>query len=143
MQKSKDKNSFIKKPEYPGGKKAMNEFIRKNLKYPEEALKKKIEGKVHLSYTINFKGKVEHIKILNGLGYGCDEEAIRIVKLLEFTSPKNRGMRVSGRKKITINFKLPKVKKQKIQYSLTKKPEKKGTPDTQKKTSSYTYTIKW
>ncbi len=129
MKKSRDKDSFIKKPEYPGGKAAMDLFVKQNLKYPKAALKNKIEGKVLVEFKIEFDGTVSDPKVLRSIGHGCDEEAVRIVKLLLFNSPKNRGSRVSVRKKLGINFKLPpqkKVKKtqQSFQYTYTKSKDK-------------------
>lgn len=108
MRKERKEKHFIRKPFYEGGLKAMREFIAKNKKYPQEALDKKIEGIVYLKYTIDYKGKVIETKVLRSLGYGCDEEAQRIVKLLRFEAPKNRGVKIKFFKNIQIHFKLPK-----------------------------------
>ena len=129
MRKSRDKDSFIKKPEFPGGKAALQKFIKQHLKYPAEALENKIEGKVLVEFKIEFDGTIERVKVISGLGYGCDEEAVRVVKLLQFNSPRNRGSRVSIKKKMGINYKLPPPKKQQvIQYTYTAKsnPSKKS-----------------
>lgn len=138
MSERKDKH-FIKKPQYPGGQAAFKKFISDNLKYPEEALKQKIEGTVVLKYSIDFKGKVGEVKIIKSLGYGCDEEAARVIRMLEFEVPKEpRKLRVLFHKESKIFFKLPEAKAQaKIQYSITRKKEEK------KQDSSYNYTIEW
>jgi protein TonB len=149
---SRDKR-FIRKPIYPGGKAAYNAFITSNLKYPEAALKKRIEGKVRLRYGINYKGDVIEVKVQSSLGHGCDEEAIRIIKLLKFEVPKGpRKLKVLFHKTITINFKLPKqkivtkkivMKKPKITSasSITYTVIKPKTPE--KKQETYNYTIKY
>lgn len=86
----------------------MRVFISQHLRYPEEGLKNKIEGTVSLTFTINYLGKVTEVKIISGLGYGCDEEAIRVVKLLKFSVSKTRKMKVKFHKNLNIHFRLPK-----------------------------------
>ncbi len=152
MKKAKKDKHFIKKPVYPGGLKAMREFIAKEMKYPKEALKYKKEGIVKIKFDIDYKGKVFDSIILSSLGYGCDEEAERIVKLLKFNVEKTRKMKVVFHKSLQIKFKLPKEKKQappkpktpkitSVQYNyVTTKnlPEKTVVP---KKSKIYNYTL--
>ncbi len=143
MKKERKGKSFIKGPVYEGGTAAMKTFVRTHQKYPKAALDNKIEGRVRVRYKINYQGKVVEAKVISGLGHGCDKEAIRVVKLLQFNVPKNRGVRVHFFKTITINFKLPKVPKASTttinyQISPTKKKaiaQKKGSLGT------YSYTI--
>jgi len=136
---TKDKH-FLKQPVYKGGQKAMGIFIKKNLKYPKAAAKEKIEGSVYLRYGIDFKGKVKETKVISSLGYGCDEEAVRLVKLFKFEIPDiPRKLRVVFHKNIRIHFKLPKKKKQTISYSVT--TVKKNKEKEQPATSGYSYTI--
>lgn len=155
MQKERKDKHFIKKPIYPGGLKAMRDLIRKELKYPEEALQSKIEGTVYLRYNIDYKGKVTSSKILSSLGYGCDEEAQRIVKKFKFEVPKGpRKLKIKFHKTIKIHFRLPKEEPKKVKSSIPNIPTKINytiqpktkTPDTskpKKKPNSYTYTIKF
>ena len=75
---AKDKH-FLKQPIYKGGQKVMDKVIQENLKYPKEALANKIEGSVYLRYGIDYKGNVIETKVISSLGYGCAEEAVRIV----------------------------------------------------------------
>ena len=131
--KHRKDDQFIKKPIYKGGIKAMREFIAKHMHYPEEALKNKIEGSVQMKYDIDYKGNVTKTNIIAGIGYGCDEEASRIVKLFKFEVPKNpRKLKISFHKKIKINFKLPKVKaiptSTKITYQISPTDPKKSKP---------------
>lgn len=74
-------------PEYPGGKDAMMKFLKDNIKYPEEAKKKGIEGKVVLQFVVDKSGKLSNIKIIRSLGGGCDEEAIRVVSSMPTWKP--------------------------------------------------------
>lgn len=138
--KRKDKD-FLKKPYYEGGLTALRQFIRKNLKYPDEARAKKIEGRVHVKYSVNHKGLVIKAHVIAGLGHGCDEEAIRLVKMLKFKVDRVRKMRVTFNKSIQIHFKVPPVKPKKqntgISYSVTKKKKKPEQPNK----GSYSYTI--
>ena len=94
MEKERKEKHFIQKPIYEGGIKAMKLFIRENLKYPKTALENRIEGTVALRYTINHKGKVVKVKIISGIGHGCDKEAERLVKELVFSASRNRGKRM-------------------------------------------------
>lgn len=157
-QKERRDDSFIKKPVYPGGMAAYRKFIRDNLKYPKVALEKRIEGVVSLKYSIDHKGKVVDTKVIRGLGHGCDQEAERIIKLLQFEIPKGpRKLRVLFHKKTQITFRLPKEKPKKVavpkssgnlklvyQFQPSKKKVAAKDKDSEKKVSktSYTYTIK-
>lgn len=84
----------------------MDEFIRTCLQYPEEAIKNKIEGAVAIEYNVDVFGKVTEAKIKHGIGYGCDEEAIRLVKLLKYEKKKYQGLHVVFHKTLIINFQL-------------------------------------
>ena len=115
--KEKHKN-FLNLPEFPGGKEAFKKYIKENLKYPEEALQKQIEGIVHLVAQIDDNGHVVDVFIEKGLGAGCDKEAVRLIKNVQFGGVKNRGVRLKTRKRFKIEFKLP--PKRKVSYNLTK-----------------------
>lgn len=153
MDKSRKDKHFLKKAFYKGGAKAINAFVKENLRYPKEALTNKIEGKVFLRYDINHKGKVIAAKVIQSLGYGCDEEAVRLVKLMEFEVAKNRGVRVTYHKDISINFRLPKPKKappvqapsvQNVHYTITPtkaKTTEKTAPKKKGSSGGYTITI--
>jgi TonB family protein len=144
MQKEKKDKHFVKKPTYKGGTKALKQFVKQELKYPAKALAAKVEGTVSLSYTIDYKGKVVAVKVVSGLGYGCNEEAERIVRMLKFEVPKTRKLRVQFHKTIQIHFRLPKKKPSPsatIQYTVT---SSSTTPEEQPKDNGgYSYTIQW
>ena len=66
----------------------MMEFIRKHLIYPEQAKLNQVKGTVLLRFTIEKDGKIKIIKIVKSLGYGCDEEAKRVMALMpQFVYP--------------------------------------------------------
>ena len=145
MQKEKKDKHFLHKPIYEGGPKAMKALVKENLRYPKEAFDARIEGSVKVKYTIDHKGKVVKTRIISSLGYGCDEEASRIVKMLKFEVPKNRKMKVVFHKNITIHFRLPKKTEKQpttIQYNITKQKPASQEPD-ESSGSGYNYTIEF
>lgn len=88
---------------YPG----FYKFVRENLKYPEQAIKDGVEGTVRVEFVVNKDGSISHVKVVQGIGAGCDEEAIRIVK----QSPKwiagiHKGNPVTTKSLIPISFKI-------------------------------------
>jgi TonB family protein len=128
------KKNFLKLPRFKGGSSSYKEFITSNLKYPKEALEAGIEGNVVVEYRVNDNGDVISARVLKGLGYGCDEEALRLVRMLTFEKVKNRGVRVQMTTKTKIYFTLPRVN---INYSVTEKKE----PPKNEGSVTYEYTI--
>lgn len=104
-----NKKRFLNLPKYIGGSKAFKEFITENLRYPEAALEARVTGYVVVEYDIHDNGTVSNPRVLKGIGYGCDEEALRLVGMLQFEKVKNRGVRVKLTSKTTIHFRLPNV----------------------------------
>ena len=142
MKSEKKDKHFIGKPFYEGGMNAMRAFISQHLQYPAEALQAHVEGTVVVSYTINYKGRVIDAKVISGLGYGCDEEALRLARLLEFKMPKKvRGVKVKFHKNIQIHFRLPPVQTGPSYQFKTKAKAESEEKATAK--SSYTYTINY
>ena len=94
-------------PEFPGGAEAMMKSIAGNIKYPEAAIDKNIEGRVFVSFVIEKDGSVSNVKVLRGIGGGCDEEAVRVIKGMPKWKPgiqEGKPVRVSYM--MPINFKL-------------------------------------
>jgi periplasmic protein TonB len=81
-------------------------FIAKNVVYPKDAQKKGIQGKVMARFVIEKDGSTSNIEIVKGIGYGCDEEVERVVKLMKFTPAMQKGKAVRVRIAIPVNFKL-------------------------------------
>lgn len=119
----------------------MTKFINENLQYPQEALDNKIEGEVEAEYFINGLGDITSVNILKGIGHGCDEEVIRLIKSLVFEKAINRGYKTSTRKTLKINFKLPKPKKPTVTYNLVKEKKETAPSPPQKKSGGYNITI--
>lgn len=116
MNKKTKAEQMLKQPYYEGGNKALSNFIASQLKYPESVTALNIVGSVHLKYDINFKGEVVDVKVIKGLDIDCNEEAVRVVKLLKFVVPKTpRGLKVLFHKTINIHFKPQTPKNQKIE----------------------------
>ncbi|HHB78316.1 MAG TPA: energy transducer TonB [Saprospiraceae bacterium] len=146
------KNDFIHQPIFPGGLKAMRAFIQEHLVYPKEAFDAKIQGKVFVKYIVNESGDVIDAKVIHGLGYGCDEEAVRVVRKLKFNVKKTRGLKLKHNKSIRIHFNYNQAAQQKIKQ--TSKPfsqisyttVKKDSPDSsppKDKGESYGYEIQF
>lgn len=107
MKKERKDKDFIKSAYYEGGKAALQAFVKKELRYPAEALKAKVEGTVSVRYTVDYKGHVIEAGIISGLGHGCDEEAIRIVRSLQFKVPNDGKIKSKYTLKLHIHFRLP------------------------------------
>lgn len=92
-------------PQPPGGD--LQAYFAKNVKYPTKALNAEHQGKVFVTFVITSTGQVDDVKLLKGIGYGCDEEAMRVVKAMPpWTPGKNGGRAVKVRMNIPIVFKL-------------------------------------
>ncbi|MAT56702.1 MAG: energy transducer TonB [Melioribacteraceae bacterium] len=89
-------------PEPVGG---LQEIYAK-IKYPEIAKKAGVQGKVFIMAMINENGTVDDVKVIKGIGGGCDEAASAAVKSSKFTSAKNKGQAVKVKLSLSIEFKL-------------------------------------
>ncbi len=82
-------------------------YVGENLKYPKQASRLDIEGKVFVQFIVSKDGKMKDIKIVRGLGYGCDEEVLRVMQMPYVWTPgKQRGEPVNVRMILPITFKL-------------------------------------
>lgn len=94
-----------KMPVYPGGVEALFGYLAQNIEYPDMAKDAKIEGKVYITFVVNKEGGVADVKVLRGIGGGCDEEAIRVVKNMPKWDPgRQRGKAVKVQYNLPINF---------------------------------------
>ena len=96
-------------PSFPGGDGALMRFINDNLKYPPEALKNRIEGKVIVQFVVTKTGKVGKVKVARAVNKDLDQEAVRLCKMLpDFTPGRNAmGEPVNVWYTIPITFKMP------------------------------------
>ncbi len=136
------KKRFLNMPKYTGGSEAFKAFIAANLRYPEAALEARVEGTVIVEYDVHDNGVVDHPRVLKGIGYGCNEEAMRVVGMLRFEKVKNRGVRVKMTTKTTIHFRLPEG----IKINYTAAPKAQTTQNIEKDQEkpapvTYEYTI--
>lgn len=139
--KNKKEKDFITLPQYPGGQQALQKFIAENLRYPGEALEKQIEGTVHVVYTVNNEGMIEDVAVSKGIGFGCDEEAVRIIHMLRYEPAHNRGMRVRSSMRTRINFRLPAAPAPVLNYQISQKKEKQKPAVKPAGELQYGYTI--
>lgn len=107
--------SAKRKPIYPGCKNkkknkeeactenSIRRFVSDRFKYPEEALRQRIEGVVNVSFVVEKNGEVSHVKALNELGYGCEEAAVKLVSELPRFEP---GRDANGRP-VRVLYRLP------------------------------------
>lgn len=94
-------------PEFPGGEQAMMDFVGKNVQYPKEAMEKEISGRVLVGFIVEKDGSVNEVKIVRGIGGGCDEEAVRVVKAMPKWKPgKEKGKPVRVSYMMPFTFKL-------------------------------------
>jgi TonB family protein len=143
--KSPKKKKFLKIPTFPGGKEAYQGFIRENVQYPEKALANKVEGLVFVTYTVDNIGEIVDVEITKGIGYGCDEEAERVIRLMKYEPARNRGVRMKVEMKTRIHFHLPQTAENNIQTGVqlnyTSTTSDKANSPEPKPQAVYNYTI--
>ncbi|MCK5371843.1 MAG: energy transducer TonB, partial [Cyclobacteriaceae bacterium] len=90
-----------------GGIKAFYDFVGANLRYPPRALRMGLEGRVFVEFVVEKDGSLTDIKVVKGIGGGCDDEAVRVISLAPKWNPgKQRGNAVRVRMVLPIMFKL-------------------------------------
>lgn len=94
-------------PEFPGGRQALNTFLKRNLAYPVGAREDGIQGRVIVRFVVNTEGKIESATVVRGIGGGCDQEALRVVKAMPRWKPgKQNGHLVKVYYMLPVNFAL-------------------------------------
>ena len=94
-------------PEFAGGMNALLKFLQKNLRYPTPAVNANVMGKVYMQFVVGQDGNISKVDVLKGIGFGCDEEAQRVVKLMPKWSPgRQSGRAVAVRFTLPISFQL-------------------------------------
>ena len=89
-------------PQYPGGMEALRQFLSNNLSYPRQATSAGVSGRVFVSFVVNTDGSLTDVQVLKGIGFGCDEEAMRVVQKM----PRWRPGKQSGRA-VRVKYNLP------------------------------------
>lgn len=94
-----------------GGRRAFKKYLEDKMVYPREALDNKIEGKVTIQFTVETTGQISNFNVVKGIGYGCDDEVIRLIKEGPRWAPMKRDDEpVKGRVRVRMRFSLPKKK---------------------------------
>lgn len=94
-------------PEFPGGVNELVSFVARNLKYPSEAQRKGIQGKVFVGFVVEKDGSVGNVRVVDGVDFDLDAEAVRVVRLLPKWHPgKVKGEAVRVSYTIPINFRF-------------------------------------
>jgi protein TonB len=89
-------------PGFPGGDAARMKFLQENIKYPQMARESGIQGTVYVTFVVEPSGSVSDVRVLRGIGGGCDEEAIRVIQSMpKWTPGKQRG------KSVRVQFNMP------------------------------------
>jgi periplasmic protein TonB len=83
------------------------ESIIKKISYPSMAIRTQTEGKVYLLIFTNTSGDVDDVKVVKGIGAGCDEESVRVIKKTKFTPGIVNGAAVKTKFTLAISFKIP------------------------------------
>lgn len=94
-------------PAYPGGDEARTKYLMESIKYPEEAKELGIQGRVFVTFVVEVDGSITDVRVLRGIGGGCDEEAVRVVRGMPKWIPgKQRGVPVRVQFNLPIKFTL-------------------------------------
>jgi protein TonB len=94
-------------PEYPGGMQALFEFLKENIKYPEDAQKQKVEGRVLVKFVVETDGSISNIEVAKNAFPSLDAEAERVVRIMpKWTPGKQKGQVVRVKFMLPINFSL-------------------------------------
>ena len=90
-----------------GGMAAFYKYVGSKMKYPPQATRMGVEGKVYVEFVINRDGSIVDVRVVRGIGAGCDEEAVRVVEASPAWNPgKQRGKPVRQKYTLPIQFKL-------------------------------------
>ena len=94
-------------PGFPGGEAKLFEYLQKNIKYPPVARENGIQGRVYVTFVVDKEGKIRDAKILRGIGGGCDEEALRVVRAMpDWKAGRQNGRSVQVQYNLPVNFTL-------------------------------------
>jgi protein TonB len=92
-------------PDFPGGEEELMKFLKSNIVYPQMAKESGIQGTVYVTFVVTKDGKVKDSQVLRGIGGGCDEEALRVVKIMpDWKAGKQNGQAVPVQFNLPIKF---------------------------------------
>ena len=94
-------------PEFPGGDAARIRFLSENIRYPQMARESGIQGTVFVTFVVERDGSITDVRVIRGIGGGCDEEAIRVIQAMPSWTPgRQRGRPVRVQFTMPIRFTL-------------------------------------
>ena len=94
-------------PEFPGGEGEMMKFVQDNVVYPQQAKDAGVEGRVFVAFIVETDGSLSDVKVLHGIGHGCDEAAVEVVQLMPKWKPGfHNGEAVRVKSLLPISFQL-------------------------------------
>ena len=70
------------RPQFAGGDKAFGAYLSKNIRYPQQALQRRVSGRVFVNFVLNAQGRVQDAHVVSGPGNGLNDEALRLVWLM-------------------------------------------------------------
>ncbi len=89
-------------PSFPGGEVELQRYLNKNIDYPIMARESGIQGRVYVTFVVETNGSITDVRVMRGIGGGCDEEAVRVVKMMpKWTAGMQRG------RPVRVQFNLP------------------------------------
>jgi TonB family protein len=95
-------------PQFKGGLKVFGAYVSRNLHYPDDARRAKIQGRVILGFIVDRDGSIRDVEVVKGLGYGCDEVAVKALKSCPPWIPGTLyGLPVKVQYKVPVSFSLP------------------------------------
>jgi len=89
-------------PEFPGGTDSLFRYLAANIRYPDSARLLGVEGRVYVKFIVSEKGNVDSVRVLRGIGYGCDGEAARVIRNMPRWKPGHQDG-----KPVKVYFTLP------------------------------------
>ena len=94
-------------PEYPGGTRGIARYFQRNNRYPSEARRNGVEGIVYVQFIVGKDGDLSDFKVIKGIGYGCDEEAIRLLdRMPKWIPGEHSSTKVAVYRTLPVTFKL-------------------------------------
>ena len=94
-------------PQFPGGAASLKSYLKRETRYPSQARENEIEGKVYVQFVVNTDGSLSNVRLARGIGFGCDEEALRLVNNMPSWRPGSQdGVTVPVRYTLPITFVL-------------------------------------
>lgn len=106
----KDKSTFVfveHEAEFPGGDEALMNYLSTHIVYPAKALELNIQGKVICEFTVTSEGKIKDVKVIKAVGFGLDDEAVRVIKEMPIWKPGTQnGAKVDSKFTLPVQFVL-------------------------------------